>query len=960
MDTYARISAEHAARLVLRLFRMEHPGRYSDATPIDALVYWAGLQVATFHPTDYPEGTFGFIDPDEEEELIWLCRDLAEPLRRFTLAHELGHALMHCGTRLQVLLERYAAQLEQAELAMLQQLTPESSRPDPCNEDDVQIESTLEVDPTQELLPYDPRSQRELAANIFAAELLMPLERVRACYLQERMNIRELATTFGVSSAAMLNRLASLFRPAPVVPAQQQEAPGPATGSKRYDEFQQAAIEAPTPALIVAGPGSGKTSTLVGRVDHIVRALGVPPERILALTFSRKAAQEMEERLHGLLHDVTSTFPKVSTFHAFCADLLRQHGTLVGLSTNFSLIDEVEGYFILRQQARRMRLRHYQSLSAPGLYFPDILKAISRAKDELITPERYAELARSMYEQAIDEETRERAEKTLEVAHVYSLYEEELQRRGDTDFGGLIMRAVQLLRDHPQVRNEQQAQYQHILVDEFQDMNRASGVLLRELAGERRGVWVVGDANQAIYGFRGASPANISQFATDFPGATILPLSRNYRSHPDLVELAEAFRSDRLEPDQLPGKNRPTRQPPPGSCVTLAQASDGEYELAGLIQDIHHKRAGGYAYRDMVVLCRKRALAQRITAALAAEGLPVYERGGIFEQEHTKNLISIILLLTNAGGMGLLRAAHLPDHPIPQEDIEILLRAAHEQKISPRSLLLLGELPFNISIEGRRSLERLAAVLQALLRATDAWSLFMQYLLEESSLVRSLLAEENDKRGIILADYDALLQLTRRYDQQQQRQRRQIEQEAMERGEPAPEPATLEEHLRGFLEYLNLLRQLRQDGSGRQSVDEDAEADPDIIRVMTVHASKGLEFPVVYLPDLVQRSFPLDRRGSRVPVPAGMLPAESEGEAAHHIGEACLFYVGVTRARDHLVLSYSERKNGYTRSPYLEALLGGLAPERVLQRQWDATTLGQLQRAPASASTYTQASAEFV
>ncbi|MBO0794602.1 MAG: UvrD-helicase domain-containing protein, partial [Ktedonobacteraceae bacterium] len=363
MDTYARISAEHAARLVLRLFRMEHPGRYSDATPIDALVYWAGLQVATFHPTDYPEGTFGFIDPDEEEELIWLCRDLAEPLRRFTLAHELGHALMHCGTRLQVLLERYAAQLEQAELAMLQQLTPESSRPDPCNEDDVQIESTLEVDPTQELLPYDPRSQRELAANIFAAELLMPLERVRACYLQERMNIRELATTFGVSSAAMLNRLASLFRPAPVVPAQQQEAPGPATGSKRYDEFQQAAIEAPTPALIVAGPGSGKTSTLVGRVDHIVRALGVPPERILALTFSRKAAQEMEERLHGLLHDVTSTFPKVSTFHAFCADLLRQHGTLVGLSTNFSLIDEVEGYFILRQQARRMRLRHYQSLS---------------------------------------------------------------------------------------------------------------------------------------------------------------------------------------------------------------------------------------------------------------------------------------------------------------------------------------------------------------------------------------------------------------------------------------------------------------------------------------------------------------------------------------------------------------------------------------------------------------------
>ena len=167
-------------------------------------------------------------------------------------------------------------------------------------------------------------------------------------------------------------------------------------------------------------------------------------------------------------------------------------------------------------------LHHYRNLPSPAYYFPDILKAISRAKDELVTPEQYYQLAQSMLQEALaseDEEARVQAEKALEVAHIYALYEAALQQRQDTDFGGLIMLAVRLLKEHPEVLHEQQRRYQHILVDEFQDINRASGVLLRSLAGEERCVWVVGDANQAIYGFRGASPANIANFERDYPGA---------------------------------------------------------------------------------------------------------------------------------------------------------------------------------------------------------------------------------------------------------------------------------------------------------------------------------------------------------------------------------------------------------------------------------------------------------
>src|SRR5579885_2326946 len=381
MDNRMRIMAVEAARLVLRLYREEHPEWVDDRTPLDELVSWLGLQVETFHPDDYKPGTYGFVDADEDENLIWLCRDLSEMLRRFTLAHELGHAVLHChgGSRVQALANKLAS-LSGMETS--QPILPDPSHADPCHETDVQESMTwlLDQEQFQEALgigqSYDPRSQRELDANLFAAELLMPIERLRTLYLVECVPPQSLADIFAVSNAAMLNRLAGLLKehlnPAIEVSEEtpQQQAPA-AAPKKQYDEFQQAAIEAPTPALIVAGPGSGKTSTLIGRTEHIIRTLGVPSQQILALTFSRKAAQEMEERLQQILAGAYA-LPKVSTFHAFCADVLRQHGQLVGLRADFALIDEAEGYFLLRQQANALRLRHYQKLHAPTYYFPDI------------------------------------------------------------------------------------------------------------------------------------------------------------------------------------------------------------------------------------------------------------------------------------------------------------------------------------------------------------------------------------------------------------------------------------------------------------------------------------------------------------------------------------------------------------------------------------------------------------
>ncbi|HYX48860.1 MAG TPA: UvrD-helicase domain-containing protein, partial [Ktedonobacteraceae bacterium] len=429
MDDRFQEHAVRAARQVLQGFRESNAQWTDDKIPLDKVAVWLGLEIATFDPEDYPKGTYGFLEPGEN--LIWLNRKLPEGLHRFTLAHEIGHAILHRQTEQQhssLRLLRSVGMLE-TDIVFENQ----------CKEEDI-LESVTDLffqDQVEEQLgigiSYDPRSQRELAANVFAAELLMPLERVRALYLAAETPASELATIFGVSKTALLNRLSALITHNETnenresgLPEVNNQANGSSdkahsltdtiiTPKKEYDEYQQAAIEAQTPALIVAGPGSGKTSTLIGRVEYLIHTQGIAPEHILALTFSRKAAEEMQERLQGVL-DAQASFPLVSTFHAFCAEQLRAYWSLVGLRQDFSCLDDAEGYFLLLRLANELPLHYYQNLNVPTYHFPAILRAISRAKDELVSPDEYKRLALRMLGQASSDEEIERAEKALEMA----------------------------------------------------------------------------------------------------------------------------------------------------------------------------------------------------------------------------------------------------------------------------------------------------------------------------------------------------------------------------------------------------------------------------------------------------------------------------------------------------------------------------------------------------------------
>ena len=316
---------------------------------------------------------------------------------------------------------------------------------------------------------------------------------------------------------------------------------------------------------MIAGPGTGKTSTLVGRVAYLVREHDVAPEHILALTFSNKAAREMRDRLAALLAAplwddadlprelAPRAAPTVATIHAFCGDLLRRYAPLVGLRPDFRLITGTEGYLLLRALIADLNLDQYQSLAEPGYFFPTLLSTISRAKDELAGPEEYTQAAAELAASAGTLEEEATAARAGEVALVYAHYQAALARRGDLDFGDVVRLAVKLLREQPEVLAAVRARHSQILVDEFQDVNRAMGVLLRTLAGEDGPLWAVGDADQAIYRFRGASPANLARFATEYREARIHTLRRNYRS------LAPIWTQRRVSPPRCLGRELASR-----------------------------------------------------------------------------------------------------------------------------------------------------------------------------------------------------------------------------------------------------------------------------------------------------------------------------------------------------------------------------------------------------------------
>ncbi|MCZ7573940.1 MAG: UvrD-helicase domain-containing protein [Ardenticatenaceae bacterium] len=674
----------------------------------------AAAQITGIKPHGVPavdsllDGGEAVLDP--ASHVIWFNQDVDPELATFYIGHEYAHFWLHGD---------HTA----------------------CSASDVDPEITEgSVPPGVHYVEgYNPEERQEREANVFAREFFLPAETVRQWYIEDHLDATAIAARVGLPDGLVFHQLARALLTS--IPSDGNVEDRDSLELHLDPSQEEAARVNRGPFLAEAGPGTGKTRTLVGRIIFLLEEEKVLPSAILALTFSNKAAEEMRERVARVVPEAAPRI-WVGTFHAFGLELLRKFGSRLGLPPRLTVIDPVDALFRLERLLPSLPLDHYRNLYEPTTNLRYILAAISRAKDELVGPAAYVALAEQMLAAAQADEAREAAERALEVARVYAIYQDCIEREYLLDFGDLIFRTVMLLRAHSDIREYIRQSFRHVLVDEYQDVNRASGLLLCEIAGEGAGLWVVGDARQAIYRFRGAAPDNMRLFPADFPGATVRSLGRNYRSQPSILKvvgtLAPQMRATRgtnfipWEPARRDGSGR----------VLMEVAVDQTAEGVGLAREIERQRAAGIPYCDQAVLCRSHTLLARIATYLEQTGIPILYLGDLFERHEIRDLLALMALAAG-DRCALVRVARFAEYQIPLLDVQALLELAGEQDVPfPRALNLAQEAE-TISAVGKAGLVLLARHLDGLCYGSTAWGLLVRYLFVRSQYLRPLLNDSS-------------------------------------------------------------------------------------------------------------------------------------------------------------------------------------------------------------------------
>jgi DNA helicase-2/ATP-dependent DNA helicase PcrA len=616
-------------------------------------------------------------------------------------------------------------------------------------------------------------------------------------------------------------------------PAEPQASPELLEGLN--DAQRRAVLATEGPTLIVAGAGSGKTRVLTHRIAHLVRDRGVHPGSILAITFTNKAAREMQERLRGLVGAAVKPM-WVSTFHSACVRILRRSGSRLGYKSTFSIYDESDAERLMTAVCRQL---DYD----PKRLSPRSMRhAVSSAKDELLTPGRYADRAMTWFEK--------------KVAQAYELYQRRLEEANAVDFDDLIMQTVRLLSGHDDVRAEYQERFRYVLVDEFQDTNVAQYELLKLLTAGHRNLSVVGDGDQSIYAFRGATVRNILDFEADYPDANVILLEQNYRSTQTILSAANSVIANNLE--RKP-KNLWTSLGQ-GHPLVRYQADNEHDEAAFVAEEVERLRQQGFSYGQMVVFYRTNAQSRVLEEVFIKAGLPYKVVGGVkfYDRREVKDLLAYIKAVVNPlDTVSLRRVLNLPRRGIGETSERTIERFATEEGIPfGEALRRAGEIP-GLGPRQARGVADFIAVLDELregmeegrspsVLVEDAWNL--------SGLMRELEADNSIEGQGRVENVRELQSVAEEYELRD------------------PEGG-----LAGFLESIALI-----------SDADEVEAAAQGVTLMTLHTAKGLEYPVVFIAGLEENVFPHVRSVTE--------PRELEEERR-------LAYVGITRARERLYLT---------------------------------------------------------
>ena len=612
------------------------------------------------------------------------------------------------------------------------------------------------------------------------------------------------------------------------------------------------------PVLILAGPGSGKTRVITHRIAYLIRECGVSPYRIAAVTFTNKAAREMRERLFGRTENDTSApllagywnqqhMFTVTTFHAFCASVLRREGELVGLNNRFVIYDQEDQLTVLKRAMEEEEID-------PRQFAPrSVLAAISAAKSKLLDPEAY-EKARSSYLEGI-------------VARAYRRYQAILHDNNAADFDDLLLNIHRLFRDHPEALERYQSRYVHLLVDEFQDTNVVQYTIARQLAGKHRNICVVGDPDQSIYSWRNADVRNIMSFQQDYPEARLVTLEENYRSTGTIVEAAHAVisasngRVDKL----LRTRN------PAGTPVYASEAYNPEEEAQQVLREVERLvREKELTLGDCAVMYRVNAQSRALEEACLRYGVPYRLIGGLrfYQRKEVKDVIAYLRAIQNPyDEVGLLRVINVPTRGIGQRTIDHLAQWARSKGIPLYSALqmvsaqdrLQGEGP-GINPRASQALARFLHLLNGLMEAAQT--------LPVGELIDAVL-ERTGYGEFLQKDVDRGRE---GWENVRELRSTSLEFQAAEPGEA----------LSAFLEGVALVSDLDSLKEGQ-----------DAVTLITLHQAKGLEFPVVFIVGLEE----------------GLLPhIRSFDDATQMEEERRLFYVGMTRAMERLYLMRAFRR----------------------------------------------------
>ena len=612
------------------------------------------------------------------------------------------------------------------------------------------------------------------------------------------------------------------------------------------------------PLLVVAGAGSGKTRVLTRRIAYLMSRRNVAPYQILAITFTNKAAGEMKERVADLVGPIAKTM-WVSTFHSACVRILRQEATRLGYSNSFSIYDSADSQRLITIVAKELNLdpKRY-----PARQFQSM---ISNAKNELLGPQDYLNAASNQFEQV--------------VADVYAVYQQRLIRANAMDFDDLILKTVEVLQRYPEAKARFRSRFRHVLVDEYQDTNHAQYILVKELVGtDLEGqppaeLCVVGDADQSIYGFRGATIRNILQFELDYPNAQTVLLEQNYRSTQNILNAANAV----ITKNESRKEKNLWSDAGSGAPLT-GYVAESEHDEANFIADEIRslQREGVSTPGDTAIFYRTNAQSRVFEEVFMRNALPYKVVGGLrfYERREVKDLLAYLRVLANVEDeISLRRIINVPKRGIGDTSLDYVNEFARNNNISFWQGLLrsneIGSVPARAAL-AISEFTSMVSALAVLVEAKTKPSVIVEAALEQSGLLKELADSTDPQDEVRVENLKELVAVSMEYEER-----------------PFEELGEDEEiSLAGFLEKVSLVADADEIPEG--------EDHGGVVTMMTLHTAKGLEFPTVFLTGMEDGIFPHSR---------------TLGEKDEIEEERRLAYVGLTRARQRLYISRAEYRS---------------------------------------------------